>query len=415
MSRPHLTIRSRITLLCTGLFLICGAALVIITYTLVATLLPVVDSSSISPQQRAYLADCGQDLQRSDIDPARRNSCLSLVKKMTDPAFAAGTDPAFDAGVTLGAQQQRDQTLTHLLGYSLTALAAVAALAAVSGWMIARRVLRPVHMLTMAAQAASEHNLSARISLRGPRDELQEMADTFNGMLARLDTAFDSQRRFIANASHELRGPMTDMRTTVDVVLSKPAPAPDELIRMGHDIRTAVDQADALINALLTLTRNEYGLTVREPVDLAAIAEESLDSVDLGDLRQHASLRPAATTGDPLLLERLIINLVDNAVRYNTPGGSIRVTTSIVDGKAVLTVANTGPVIAPDAVDGLLQPFRRLHDRSDNDGFGLGLAIVTSIANVHGGTVAARPRPGGGLEVTVTLPEADPESDDTTA
>jgi signal transduction histidine kinase len=406
MSRPRLTIRGRITLLCTGLFLMCGAALVMITYTLVATLLPVVDSSSISPQQRAYLADCGYDLQRNDVDAERRNDCLSVVKKLTDPAFEGGTDPAFNAGVNLGAQRQRDETLTHLLGYSLTTLAAVAALAALGGWMIARRVLRPVHMLTAAAQAASERDLSARVSLHGPRDELHEMADTFNGMLARLNTAFDSQRRFIANASHELRGPMTDMRTTVDVVLSKPAPAPDELLRMGRDIRTAVDQADALINALLTLTRNEYGLTVREPVDLAAVAEEVLDSVDLGDLQHHASLRPAATTGDPLLLERLIINLVDNAVRYNTPGGTIRVTTSIVDGNAVLTVANTGPVIAPDAVDGLLQPFRRLHDRSGNDGFGLGLAIVASICAVHGGTVTAQPRPEGGLKVTVSLPLA---------
>jgi len=406
MKGPRLTIRSRITLLCTGLFVFCGAVLVMITYTLVATLLPVVDSSSISPQNRAYLADCGHDLQRNDVDAGRRDQCLSAVKKLTDPAFEGGTDPAFNAGVSLGAQRQRDQTLTHLLGYSLATLVAVAALAAVSGWMIARRVLRPVHMLTMAARDASEHNLSARVSLQGPRDELRDLADTFNGMLARLNVAFDSQRRFIANASHELRGPMTDMRTTVDVVLSKAAPAPDELIRMGRDVRTAVDQADALINALLTLTRNEYGLAVREPVDLAAVAEEVLDSTDLGDLEEQASLRPAVTTGDPLLLERLIVNLVDNAVRYNTPGGTIRVTTSIVDSHAVLTVANTGPVIAPDAVDGLLQPFRRLHDRSDNGGFGLGLAIVASISNVHGGTVTARPRDGGGLEVRVTLPPA---------
>jgi signal transduction histidine kinase len=282
-----------------------------------------------------------------------------------------------------------------------------AMLAALGGWLIARRVLRPVQMLTMAAQAASEHNLSARVSLEGPRDELRELADTFDKMLGRLQTAFDSQRRFIANASHELRSPMTDMRTTVDVVLSKPAPTANELVGMGRDIRTAVDQAEALIHALLTLTRNEYGLTVRESVDLGAVAEEVLDSVEIGDLHRHTSLRPATTTGDSVLLERLMINLVDNAVRYNLPGGAIWLTTCTMDGRAVLTVANTGPVIAAEAVDGLLEPFRRLHDRSDNDGFGLGLAIVASISAVHDGTVTAQPLPDGGLNVTVTLPGSD--------
>jgi signal transduction histidine kinase len=415
MTGPRLTIRGRITLLCTGLFVICGAILVAITYTLVATLLPEVTSASISPQQRAYLADCGHDLQRSDVDAERRTHCLEAMKAVTDPAFDGATDPAFNAGVNVGAQRQRDETLTHLLAYSLVTLALVAVLAALGGWMIARRVLRPVHLLTVAARTASEHHLSERVSLDGPRDELRELADTFNAMLGRLHTAFDSQRRFIANASHELRSPMTDMRTTVDVVLNKRAPTPDELIGMGRDIRAAVDQANAMINALLTLTRNEYGLTVREPVDVSAVAEEVLDAVDLGDLHRHTSLQPAATMGDPLLLERLVINLVDNALRYNVPSGTIRLTTCTVDDRVVLTVANTGPVIAPDAVDGLLEPFRRLHDRSDNDGFGLGLAIVASISAVHGGTVTAQPLPGGGLNVTVTLPAASPESDDTMA
>jgi signal transduction histidine kinase len=402
MTRPRLTIRSRIALLCTGLFVACGAVLVAITYTLVVTLLPVVTSTSISPQREAYLASCGQDLQKANIDAERRSHCLEAVK--------AFTDPAFNAGVDLGAQRQRDETLTHLLGYSLATLAVVAVLAALGGWMIARRVLRPVHVLTAAARAASEHNLSARVSLSGPRDELRELADTFDGMLGRLQAAFNSQRRFIANASHELRSPMTDMRTTVDVVLSKPAPSPDELVSMGRDIRTAVDQADALINALLTLARNEYGLTVREPVDLAAVMEEVLDSVDTGDRLRHTSLQPAATTGDPVLLERLVTNLVDNAVRYNTPGGTIWLTTSTADGHATLVVANTGPDIAPDTVDELFEPFRRLHDRSSDEGFGLGLAIVASISAVHDGTVTAEPLPNGGLKVTVALPSTG-ESD----
>ena len=410
MTGPRLTIRSRVTLLCTGLFVICGAVLVVITYTLVATLPPEVTSASISPEQRANLASCGQDLQRNDVDVERRDQCLKVVKAVTDPA----SDTAFDAGVDVGAQRQRDETLTHLLTYSLATLAVAAVLAALGGWMIARRVLRPVHMLTVAAQEASEHNLSARVSLDGPRDELRDLADTFNRMLGRLHTAFDSQRRFIANASHELRSPMTDMRTSIDVVLSKPEPTSGELVGMGRDIRIAVDQADKLIDALLTLTRNEYGLTVHERVSLAALAEEVIDSIDLGDLHRHTSLEPASTTGDPMLLERLIINLVDNALRYNIPGGTIRLTTSTVDDRAVLTVANTGPIIDSHATDGLLEPFRRLHDRSDTDGFGLGLAIVASIAAAHGGTVTAQPIPEGGLNVTVALPKARPESDTTT-
>ena len=191
-----------------------------------------------------------------------------------------------------------------------------------------------------------------------------------------------------------------------------PAPTPDELVGMGRDVRAAVDQADALINALLTLARNEYGLTVREPVDLAAVAEDVLDSVDTGDRHRHTSLRPAATTGDPVLLERLVTNLVDNAVRYNTPGGTVRLTTSTMDGHATLMVANTGPVITTDTVDGLFAPFRRFHDRSGDEGFGLGLAIVASISAVHDGTVTAEPLPDGGLKVTVALPSTG-ESDNT--
>lgn len=395
MSRSRLTIRWRIALLCTGLFVACGAVVIAVTYTLVVTL-PPVTSTSIPPEQAALLADCGEALQKPDIDAGRRTDCLTVVK--------AATDAAFSAGVDAGAQRQRDETLTHLLWYSTTMLAVATALAALGGWMMARRVLRPVHALTTAARAASEHNLSGRVSLSGPRDELRELADTFNGMLSRLQTAFDIQRRFIANASHELRGPMTDMRTTIDVVLDKPAPTAAELIGMGRDIRTAVDQADALINALLTLARNEYGVTVREPVDLAAVAEDVLDSADTRDRQRQTSLEPAVTIGDPVLLERLVTNLVDNASRYNVPGGTIRLTTGTVGGRAVLTVTNTGPVIAPDAVDGLLQPFRRLHDRSDQDGFGLGLAIVASIVAAHDGTITARARPDGGLHVAVTMP-----------
>jgi len=225
-------------------------------------------------------------------------------------------------------------------------------------------------------------------------------------MLTRLEAAFGGQRRFIANASHELRTPLTIMRATVDVVLAKPAPTSSELLRMGRDLRAAVEQAEALIAALLTLASNERGLVVREPVDLATVVEDVLDAAGTGDRRTHVSLQPAPTTGDPILLERLAANLLDNAVRYNTPGGDVWLATSTVNGLAVLMVANTGPVIAPSAVEGLFEPFRRLNERTGGDGFGLGLAIIASIAAVHGGSVRAQPRTYGGLQVVVELPVA---------
>ena len=242
-----------------------------------------------------------------------------------------------------GAQHQRDVTLSHLLQYSLITLAVVVALAAILGWIAAGRVLRPVHRITAAARAASEHNLSARVALRGPRDELSELAETFDEMLDRLQAAFESQQRFIANASHELRTPLAVMRATVDVVLDNPASTPAELRDMATDIRAAVDHAEHLIGALLILARNERGLTIHEPVDLATIAEDVLDNADPGDLHVHTTLEPALISGDPVLAERLIANLFDNAARYNAAGGEIWISTRTEARSSQLTVANTGP------------------------------------------------------------------------
>jgi signal transduction histidine kinase len=358
-----------LTLLYTGLFILCGAILIAITYALVAGL-PAPDETCTA------------------TDEAARNKCKEGIQQ----------------AVAQGARAQRHATLAHLLQYSLITLAAATLLAALAGWIVAGRVLRPIHRIAETARAASERNLSARVALTGPRDELRELAETFDTMLSRLQAAFESQRRFIANAGHELRTPLTVMRTTLDVALAKPDPTLGELRRMGQNVRIMVDQTDQLINALLTLARSEHTLTVREPVDLAALAEDVLDSVDHGDLRLHASLEPAVTSGDPILLERLVANLVDNALRYNTPNGDLWLTTSSHDGRVTLVVANTGPVIAPQAVGRLFEPFHRLRGRTSNDGFGLGLAVVSSITAVHHGDVSAEPRPGGGLTITVTMP-----------
>jgi signal transduction histidine kinase len=386
VTAPRWTIRVRLTLLYTGLFVACGGIVIAITYGLVARL----PAENTDP-----FARLGSAIQDRAVCPFDDEQLRAMCKQAARQA------------ATAAAQDQREATLAHLLRYSLLTLAAATLLAALAGWIVAGRVLRPVHQITQAARTASQHNLAARVSLAGPRDELRELADTFDAMLGRLQAAFDSQGRFIANAGHELRTPLTVMRATLDVVLAKPAPTPGELRRMGQDVRAAIDHAERLINALLTLARSDRGLTVHEPVDLATVAEDVADATDRGDRRLHAALAPATTSGDPVLLERLVANLVDNAVRYNHPSGELWLTTATVDGQATLVVANTGPVIAGPALGVLFEPFQRLQGRTSSDGFGLGLAIVASITAAHHGTVTAEPRPGGGLTVTVTMPRTD--------
>jgi signal transduction histidine kinase len=292
------------------------------------------------------------------------------------------------------------------LQYSLITLAVVIALAAILGWIAAGRALRPVHRITAAARAASEDNLAARVALRGPRDELHELAETFDEMLDRLQAAFEGQKRFIANASHELRTPLAVMRTTIDVVLGSPDSTPDDLRGMATDIHAAVDDAEHLIDALLILARNERGLAVHDEVDLATVAEDVLDTADPRDRRVHVKLEPAVILGDPVLAERLIANLVDNATRYNTADGDIWISTRAIAGSSELTVANTGPIVDPADAMRIFQPFQRLDDRTSQAGSGLGLTIVASIAAIHGGTATARPHNNGGLSVTVTIPSA---------
>jgi signal transduction histidine kinase len=400
--RPRLTVRARLTLLYTGLFAACGAVVVAVSYALVARLGATVQgqgdgrtpspSGTVSP---SFAAQCRSEQLSAHPDRAILAKCASYVRLQSVRSLQQQ-----------GAQAQRDLTLSHLLQYSLITLSVVIALAAILGWIFVGRALRPVHLISAAARAASEHDLSARVAPTGPRDELRELAETFDEMLGRLQAAFEGQQRFIANASHELRTPLAVMRATVDVVLGNPHAAPGDLRGMAADIRAAVDHAEHLIGALLILARNQRGLTVREQVDLATAAEDVLDAAAVGDRRVHATLEAAIISGDPVLAERLIANLVENAARYNHPAGDIWVGTGTIAGSSQLTVANTGPFISPADVDRIFQPFQRLSDRTSHDGSGLGLAIVASIAEIHGGTAAARPRDDGGLSVTVTIPAA---------
>jgi signal transduction histidine kinase len=379
-----------LTLLYTVLFALCGAVVVGISYLLVSQ--SAVSLTASLPEPAPQVADnfaamCQAQQLSAQPDKQLIAKCIASFQQQ-------------------GAQAQYDLTLSHLLLYSLITLAVVIAVAAGLGWILAGRTLRPVHQITAAARAASEHNLSARVALSGPRDELRDLADTFDDMLARLQVAFESQQRFIANASHELRTPLTVMRTTVDVVLGNPDSTPDDLRGMAADLRAAVDRADHLISALLILARNERGLTVREEVDLATVAEDVLDAADLRGLRLQASLEPAIIAGDPVLAERLVANLVDNAARYNEEGGEIWIRTRAEAGSSQLVVANTGPSVSLADAERVFQPFQRLSNRASHDGVGLGLAIVSSIAAIHGGSASATPRDGGGLTVTVTIPAA---------
>jgi signal transduction histidine kinase len=387
--RGHLSARSRLTLLYTSLFAVGGGALVLITYLLVAHSLHSTTTTGIPKSAEPKISKC-------------------VAAAQTEGGHAMDECGAlFVRGVQAGADAQRSTTLTHLLVYSLLGLAGVTLLGVAVGWIVAGRILRPVHRLTAAARAASEQNLSQRIALQGPRDELRELADTFDTMLERLDRAFTSQRQFIANASHELRTPLTVMRTAIDVVLAKPEPTRDELVSMAADVRQAVDHAQRLIEALLVLARNDQARALTDPLDLGVVAEDALEGRTANGITTITTLDEAPVTGDAVLLERLLNNLLDNAERYNITGGTVAISTTAHHATSVLRVVNTGAVVPTHMVERLFLPFTRLDDRIGHDGFGLGLTLVSSIAAVHGGTVDATAVPTGGLDISIRLPRRD--------
>ncbi len=281
------------------------------------------------------------------------------------------------------------------------------------GWLVAGRVLRPLRVMTTTTRQISERNLHERLALAGPDDELKDLGDTIDGLLARLETAFDSQRRFVANASHELRTPLMLSQTLLQVALANPAITLDSLRAACQEVvDTGKDQAQ-LIDALLTLARSQRGLDHREPVDLTAVVNDALNAdrpaAAARGLHLDAALDDASVPGDARLIYRLVSNLVDNAIRYNLTGGRVEV--KLEDGAAetTLTVTNTGPPVPPDQVSRLLEPFQRaaLDRPASPNGLGLGLSIVADIAKAHGASLAVRPQPEGGLTVTVNFP-ADP-------
>jgi signal transduction histidine kinase len=299
-----------------------------------------------------------------------------------------------------------DQALAQLDAQYVLALGGMLLVAAALGYLVAGRALAPLRRVTGLARRVTQERLDERIAMAGPRDELRDMADTLDGMLDRLGAAFDGQRRFVANASHELRTPLTVIRAEVEVALADPDASSAELRRMGEVVLEAADRTQALLDSLMVLARSQQAMPRREPVDLACAARTAVavSEPEAGGLDLQLDIEPAHVEGDPPLVERLVANLVENAVRHNEPGGSVRVTTR----RGLVRVENTGPVIAEDDVRRLAEPFERLGRDSDGPGAGLGLSIVRAVADAHGAQLTLHPRAGGGLEAEVSFPYSSP-------
>jgi len=302
-----------------------------------------------------------------------------------------------------------DATGNALLVLPGIALAIMALLSLALGWLLAGRMLRPIRTMTGTLRQISGRNVHERLSVAGPRDEFKDLADTIDGLLGRLEAALDGHRRFVANAAHELRTPLTVEHALLEEPLIDPG-ATLESFRANFERLLAIsDQRGRLLESLLTLASSEHTRDRGEPVDLAALAARVLrdrgPELDRRRLRVETTISPVRVHGDPTLIELLVTNLCANAIHYNVPGGRIEVGTRRADGQAVLLVANTGIVVPPDQVDRLFEPFQRLHRIADDGHHGLGLSIVRAIADAHEATIAARPRPGGGLTIEITFPE----------
>ena len=281
-------------------------------------------------------------------------------------------------------------------------------IAVVLGYLVAGHALSPLRTVTGLARRVSQERLDERIAMTGPHDELRDLADTLDGMLDRLAAAFDGQRRFVANASHELRTPLTVIRAEVEVALADPDASATELRQMGEVVLEAADRTQALLDSLMVLARSQQAMPRREPVDLAHAARIAAEACEPEAAARHIDVRLdlecTRIDGDPPLVERLVANLVENAVRHNERGGSVRVTTRA----GSVRVENTGPVIAADDVRRLAEPFERLGRDSDGPGAGLGLSIVRAVADAHGAELELTPRAAGGLDAEVTFPHSSP-------
>jgi signal transduction histidine kinase len=383
---PRRTVRLRLTLLYVGLFLASAACLLMITYVLVARQLPRSTLHTFTlPDSPATAPGSGC------MGPGPGAACMNYLVQQN---------------ISL-----RASTLNALLVWSGIALGVMAVASVGLGWLMAGRVLSPLRVITAAARRVSARNLHERIAMTGPDDELKELGDTFDELLGRLEASFRAQRQFVANASHELRTPLARQRTLLEVALRDEQATVASLRSACERALAAGEQHERLIAAMLTLARGERGLDRFDPFDLAEITEDALLAQGADGVTVSTELVPAPAAGDPDLAERLVANLLDNAVRYNEPGGQLRISTGIRDGRPFLAVSNTGQPVPADQLGRLFQPFQRVgsvRGATAKDGLGLGLAIVSAIAAAHGADLRARPREPGGLDVEIQFPAREP-------
>jgi signal transduction histidine kinase len=389
---PGRTVRVRLTALYGIMFLVSGALLLAI-----ASGVAVVRSASVSEAPTPAISEPGTALGRAQ---ARIHQLQAQVTNLQAQIIG---------------RPGQGRLSRDLLIASLFALAVMTVVAVALGWLVAGRALRPVREMTAAAQRISEDNLDERLAVQGPRDELKELGDTIDGLLERLEIAFNAQRRFVANASHELRTPLTTMRASLDVALAKPEPAPPQTVALAARLRTELDKIDRLLEAFLVLARAQQrslpGQAVL-PLDYLTASALTEQAGAISDRRltvQETSAPGGAwVAGSQALIARMVENVIRNAVCHNTDGGWIRIASGTADGRACLVVENGGPVLDQEQVRELAQPFRRIGaDRTGSDeGSGLGLSIVAAIAEAHGGSLDLQARPEGGLRVSIQLPAA---------
>ena len=397
------SIRLRLTLWYGALFLLAGAVLLALNFALVARNFP------------GGGEDLREDLEeRLDLEAGElRGEFTFLVQRPTrgrpDVVRAVPATSLFNNLVS----QVRDDTLRELLSRGAFALGLMAIVSIGLGWFVAGRMLRPVHEIADTARRISDERLEERIDLGGPPDELKDLADQFDAMLDRLQTAFEAQREFVANASHELRTLLTVIRTEIDVTLDDPDAGREQLEATAEVVRRAIERTEGLIDRLLVLARAEGPLERGEAVDLAGAVRRALDAraadIEEQGLRVTLDLGEVSVAGDPMLLDRLAGNLVDNAVDHNEADGWIEVTVARDGDTATLRCANGGPLIDADDAPRLFERFARLERARTRGrgGYGLGLSIVRAIVRAHRGTVTARALPGGGLAVEVVLPRGE--------
>jgi two-component system, OmpR family, sensor histidine kinase VanS len=300
----------------------------------------------------------------------------------------------------------KDDVLTVLLRLSGVALIAVVLVALLLGWIIANRILAPVHRITRTARAIASRTLHQRIQLDGGQDEFTELADTIDTMLDRLHTSFQAQQRFAANASHELRTPLATTRTMLQVAIAYPGD--HDLATLATKLLATNERSIATVESLLTLAQADHGIDNARPVDLTAVAVKALEEVQAEaaacQISVSSDLNPVSVDGDKDLLHHLLINLLQNAIRHNHTGGTVRLNITVQGATAVIATANTGETITTEAAGRFFEPFQRQHTRTHTSGHGLGLTLVRSIAQSHHGTATAAPNPDGGLTITITLP-----------